>query len=153
MAEPDNTAGAITSTVTRSPMFKCAAIGVVAAVLGFLLGFIPMWLTADRNEKARDAARLELRLSQMQNTLASAAIDARRGDYEPARQRASQFFSELRDEADRGSASGFTATQRDALAPLFNQRDQLITLLARSDPSSADRLSDLHVAYRKATGR
>jgi hypothetical protein len=153
MTEPDNTAGSIPNAVPRSPMFKCAVIGVVAAILAFLLGFIPMWLTAGRNEKARDAARLELRLSQMQNTLASAAIDARRGDYEPARQRASQFFSELRDEADRGNASGFTATQRDALAPLFNQRDQLITLLARSDPSSADRLSDLDVAYRKATGR
>lgn len=153
MAEPDNTAGTIPSTVPRSPMFKCALVGVVVAILAFLLGFIPMWMTSGRNEKARDAARLELRLSQMQNTLASAAIDARRGDYEPARQRVSQFFTELRDEAERGNTSGFTPAQRDALAPLFNQRDQLITLLARSDPSSADRLSDLHVAYRKATGR
>ena len=153
MAEPDITAGAIPKAIPQSPILKCAVIGVVAAMLAFLLGFIPMWLTAGRNEKARAAALLELRLSQMQNTLASAAIDARRGDYEPARQRASQFFTELRDEADRGNASGFTAAQRDALAPLFNQRDQLITLLARSDPSSADRLSDLHVAYRKATGR
>jgi len=28
-------------------------------------------------------------------------------------------------------------------------RDEIITLLARSDPASADRLSDLYVSYRK----
>jgi hypothetical protein len=30
------------------------------------------------------------------------------------------------------------------------QRDELITLLARSDPASADRLTNLYVAYEKA---
>jgi hypothetical protein len=32
---------------------------------------------------------------------------------------------------------------------LFVGRDEVITLLARSDPASADRLSDLFVIYRK----
>ena len=32
----------------------------------------------------------------------------------------------------------------------LNQRDDVITLLARSDPASADRLSDLYVSYRAA---
>jgi hypothetical protein len=36
-----------------------------------------------------------LRISTLQNTLASAAIDARRGEYEPARQAASDFFTHL----------------------------------------------------------
>jgi hypothetical protein len=35
------------------------------------------------------------------------------------------------------------------MQPLFSGRDELITLLARNDPASADRLSDLFVAYRK----
>ena len=35
------------------------------------------------------------------------------------------------------------------MQPLFAGRDEIITLLARSDPASADRLSDLYVAYRK----
>ena len=154
MAETDTRQDTVPATTrTRGLLFKCALAVVVAAFLAFLLGFIPMWLTATRNEKERDAARRELRLSQMENSLASAAIDARRGDYEPARQRASQFFTELRDETDRGEASQFSAPQRQALNPLFSQRDQLITLLARNDPSAAERLSDLHVAFRKATGQ
>jgi hypothetical protein len=36
--------------------------------------------------------------------------------------------------------------------PLFAGRDEVITLLARSDPAAADRLSDLFAAYRKAVG-
>jgi hypothetical protein len=35
------------------------------------------------------------------------------------------------------------------MQPLMAGRDELITLLARNDPSSADRLADLFVAYRK----
>jgi hypothetical protein len=35
------------------------------------------------------------------------------------------------------------------MQPLFAGRDDLITLLARSGPASADRLTDLYVSYRK----
>ncbi|MGI8836722.1 MAG: hypothetical protein ACR2H4_08815 [Pyrinomonadaceae bacterium] len=115
----------------------------------FLLGFIPMWLkvrTANRNLVQTEH---QLTLVRMQNNLASAVIDARRGDYEPARKAASQFFTSLRAEIDRGDTSNFTQAQRQGMQPLFAGRDEIITLLARSDPASADRLSDLHVAYRR----
>jgi hypothetical protein len=88
-------------------------------------------------------------LVRLQNNLASAVIDARRGDYEPARQTASQFFTSLRAEIDKGNTSNFTQAQREGMQPLFAGRDELITLLARSDPASAERLSDLFVVYRK----
>lgn len=129
-------------------------IGIYALVLlvVFLIGFVPMWL------KARDSAielaevQQRLTLAQTQNSLASAVIDARRGDYEPARQSASQFFTLLLAEVDKGEASSLTEAQRNAVQPLFTQRDEIITLLARSDPASADRLSDLFASYRKIMG-
>jgi hypothetical protein len=34
---------------------------------------------------------------------------------------------------------------------LFAGRDEIITLLARSDPAVADRLSDLYASFRKIT--
>ncbi len=121
-------------------------------LLGLLLGFVPMWLQARAAaDKLSDAER-RLALTGMQGNLASAAIDARRGDYEPARQAVSQFFTSLRAEIDKGDTSYFTQAQRAGLQPLFAGRDEVITLLARSDPASADRLSDLYVAYRKASG-
>jgi uncharacterized protein with PIN domain len=120
---------------------------VVLAV--FLLGFIPMWLKARQCASSLAESEHQLTLARMQSNLASAVIDARRGDYEPARQAASQFFTSISAEIDKGDTSAFTRAQRERLQPLFAGRDEVITLLARSDPASADRLSDLFVSYRK----
>jgi hypothetical protein len=129
---------------------KRVGIYLAAALAVFLLGLTPMWLKARGAAAQRDAARRELRLSQTQVTLASAAIDARRGEYETARQTASDFFTALRAELDAGEDTPFTPRQREVTAPLLERRDDIITLLARSDPASAERLSDLYVSYRAA---
>lgn len=121
-------------------------------LIAFLLGFIPMWIQGRASADRLADAERRLTLAGMQGNLASAAIDARRGDYEPARQAVSQFFTSLRAEIDKGDASGFTQAQRAGMQTLFDGRDEVITLLARSDPASADRLSDLYAAYRKAVG-
>lgn len=123
-------------------------LGVALAI--FLIGFLPMWMKASANASQRDAAQRELRLSQMHGTLASAVIDARRGEYEPARQTASDFFTTLRTQIDAGADSALTAPQREGAAPLLARRDDLITLLARGDPASAEQLSNIYVSYRKA---
>ena len=121
-------------------------VGVLLVV--FLLGFVPMWLKARAANSSLIETEHQLILLRMQSNLASAVIDARRGDYEPARQAASQFFTSLRAEIDKGDSSKFTQPQRARMQSLFAGRDEIITLLARSDPASADRLSDLYVAYR-----
>ncbi len=136
-------------SINSNPLIQ--RIGIYAAVLlvVFLLGFIPMWLKARQSAGNLARSEQQLGLARMQNNLASAVIDARRGDYEPARQTASQFFTSLRDETDKGDDSVLTQAQREGMKPLFTQRDEIITLLARSDPASADRLSDLYGSYRK----
>jgi hypothetical protein len=121
-------------------------------LLAFLLGFVPMWLKARTSASSLAEAERQLTLARTQGDLASAIIDARRGDYEPARQSASQFFTSARAEIDKGDASAFTQTQRAGIQSLLVGRDEIITLLARSDPASADRLSDLYVTYRKVVG-
>jgi hypothetical protein len=136
---------------STSVMRRFVIYGGVLLVV-FLLGLVPMWLQARASAARLADAERRLTLVGMQGNLASAAIDARRGDYEPARQAVSQFFTTLRAEIDKGDASDFTQAQRAGVQPLFAGRDEIITLLARSDPASADRLSDLYVAYRKAVG-
>jgi hypothetical protein len=131
------------------PLLRRIAIYAGVLLFVFLLGFVPMWLKARQSASSLSEVERQLTLVRMQNNLASAVIDARRGDYEPARQTASQFFTSLNAEIDKGDASGLTQAQRTALQGLFTGRDELITLLARSDPASADKLSDLYVAYRK----
>ena len=127
--------------------------GIDAALIfaAFLLGFVPMWLTARTRTIERDAVEQALRLSQLESTLAAAALQARRGDYEPAREAASTFYRNLQAELDR-SPSIVSASQREMMQPLLAQRDQLITLLARADPAGADRLADSYVSYRRSMG-
>jgi len=122
----------------------------VALCLGFfLLGFLPPWLKARDAAEQRDAAQREVRLSRLQNTLSSAVVDAQRGEFETARQTSSDFYTNLRRQIDRGSESPFTAGQREMLKPVLSQRDEIITLLARSDAAAADRLFALYSSYLK----
>jgi hypothetical protein len=139
--------------VRQNPLLKKIALYAVGLIVGFLLGFIPMWLTARGRAQQLAGAQQELKLARMENTLAAAAIYGRRGDYEPARQSASDFFTALQTETGQENGSALTQAQRESIKPLFAQRDDIITLLARSDPASADRLSDLYVLYRQTVKR
>ncbi|HEX7175629.1 MAG TPA: hypothetical protein VF240_10255 [Pyrinomonadaceae bacterium] len=138
--------------IKSTPMIQRVGIYTAVLLAGLLLGFVPMWVKARQCAGSLAESGHHLVLARMQSNLASAAIDARRGDYEPARQAASEFYTSLRAEADRGEASVLTQPQRAGVQPLFGQRDEIITLLARSDPASADRLSDLYASYRKIVG-
>jgi hypothetical protein len=135
--------------VKSNPLRQRFIIYAVVLLAVFLLGLVPMWLKARECGARLAESEHELVRVRTQSNLASAVIDTRRGDYEPARQAVSQFFTSLNAEIDKGEASAFTKAQRDGMQPLLTGRDDLITLLARNDPASADRLSDLFVAYRK----
>ncbi|MGH9966648.1 MAG: hypothetical protein ACREBG_02280 [Pyrinomonadaceae bacterium] len=129
--------------------FRRIGIYAGALLIAFMLGFFPMWIRARGCTSTLTKTEQLLTLARIQNSLSASAIDARRGDYEPARQAASQFFTSLRAETDKGDASALTQAQREGVQPLFTGRDEVITLLARSDPAAADRLSDLYASYRK----
>jgi len=128
-------------------------LGVHATVIfaAFLLGFVPMWLVARARATERDAAQQALLLTELENMLAAAALQARRGDYEPAREAASTFYTTLQAQLDR-TPSVISAPQRDMMQTLLAQRDQVITLLARADPASAERLANDYVSYRRTMG-
>jgi hypothetical protein len=123
-------------------------------VLGatFLVGFVPMWLKSSRLNAELFRAERQERVQQVQITFADATLDARRGDYEPARQRMANFFTRVNAELDRGIGSALPASASVGLQPLLAQRDNLITLLARGDPASAERLATAYADFRKTIG-
>lgn len=135
--------------VKTTSLMRRVMVYAVLLLLVFLLGFVPMWLKSRECSSSLSEAEHQLSLARMQNALASAVIDARRGDYESAREAASDFFTFLRAETETGADSALSQAQKDGAQPLFTQRDQIITLLARGDAASADLLSDLYVSYRK----
>jgi hypothetical protein len=129
--------------------WRRVAFYTTLAVGFFLLGFVPMWLKVSKSVEQRDVAQREVRLRQLQTNLAEATVDVQRGEYERARQTTSEFYTSLRHQIDAGDSSIFTALQREKLKPLLAERDEVITLLARSDPAGADRLFLIYSTYKK----
>jgi hypothetical protein len=115
----------------------------------FLRGFVPRWLKFRRCSCSLSDTERQLGLAKMQNSLAAAAFDAQREDYEAARVAASDFFTALRTETDKGSDSALSQGKVVGLLPLLARRDEIITLLARGDASSADLLADAYVSFRR----
>ena len=120
---------------------------VILAVV-FLLGFVPTYITARRRGIERDTAQSALRISNMQNSLGNAMVDARAGNYELARQATSDFFTKLGAEVEQDQI--FDSTQQTKLRSVLEQRDATITMLARNDPYSPDHLTKLYNQYREA---
>ncbi len=144
--EARNTNGEIRAAAGKNEILKKAGIVGAIALVAFLLGFLPMWLSARTHENERDAAIKTLRPSVLQNTLATAAINARRGEFEQARQQTSDFYTDFRAEIE-SQQSAFNAEQIKTAQPILAQRDETITQLARNDAAAADRLTDLYFAF------
>ena len=144
----DRPSGTPERVKNRFPLIQRLAIYFGMLVIVFLLGFLPMWLKARESAKERDTAQRELRQSRMENSLAAAAVDARRAEYESARQSASDFFSSLDNATQR--KEGVAPAQAQAFERLLASRDEVITRLARNDPAAADLLTELYVSYRNS---
>ena len=125
-------------------------IYAIVLALVFLLGFVPTCMVARRRGIERDTAQTALRISNMQNSLGNAIVDARAGNYELARQATSDFFTKLGAEVEQDPNSIFNSAQATKLRSLLQERDAMITLLARNDPYSPDQLTKLYNQYREA---
>mgnify|MGYP001182226018 CR=1 FL=1 len=134
----------------RSAMSK---YGVWAGVLlvVFLLGLVPMWLQKRTADQSLEDAQKQLQMARIKDHLMTAIVEARGGEYETARQNASEFFTKLSAEIEKGDAGALPADMRENLKAVFNDRDNIITLLAQRDPASVDRLADLYGIHKQAT--
>jgi|GEM_PF-1719939 len=147
MNEPARVKAVPAKPLKTNPLLKRLISYALLALVFFLLGFLPLWAHARTTAGRLTQAEQQLRRAQLQNTLGASVIDAQRGEYDQALRAASSFFTELRAEIDRGDASAFSGAEQAALLPLFRERDDLITLLARGDPAAVARLSDLYQSY------
>lgn len=140
----------VVETTEETPKSNVMAkwlIGIALLVIAFLSGFVPMWLS-NRQLSADIANRdKEIRRTQIVNTLSAATIYARRGEYETARKKASTFFTDIQAEMDTTNNSILTEQERIGVNRVLAERDEIITLLSRNDPASAERLSNAFIEY------
>ena len=142
---------AITTAPTpTNPKKRSSWLPVFVLAGVFLLGFVPMWLKSNQLNRELFRMQQEARFQTIQIIFADAALAARRGEYEPARQRMVGFFALVNAETERGLGSALPAGASESLKPLLAQRDDLITLLARGDQASAERLATAYAEFRKS---
>jgi hypothetical protein len=137
----------------RIPWMRRLGSYVIVLVIGVLLGFVPTWLTYRQCPGNLAAAERQLNPVKIENALATAVISVQRDDYKAALQAASDFYTLLRAETDKGDVSALSPAQREGVQSLFVQQDTIITLLARSDPASQEQLVTLYASYRETMSK
>jgi hypothetical protein len=137
---------------TREKYIKWG-IFAIALIIAFLVGFVPMWMKANEYAAEHEVTKKSLTRSEISNLVSTAIVDARRGEYEAARQHTSDFYTRLNAEIEKGENSAYPAAQNENLRSVFTNRDAMITLLAQRDPASVERLNDIYMIYREAIGQ
>lgn len=121
-------------------------LGVLVALVVFLIGFLPQWSRARQRGEELERTRAELHLARLEGRLGAALTEALRSNYEKSRQLMADFFSDLQ------TAMGQVEDprRREALTGILRQRDEIITLLSRAQPESTQRLMLLYTTYHAA---
>lgn len=127
------------------------AIVCLCLSLGFTTAFIPMKLQLSASREAAGDLNRQLVKLRIRANLSAAIIDARRGEFELARKAASQFFTQLRTQMTEEHSSIFAPQECKELMKLLEPRDDIITMLARNEVDSAERLTKMFDKYRQAT--
>lgn len=124
---------------------KAILIAAAAALLAFAIGFGWQYIRAERAISAWVQAQRELTFQEIGVVLGAATVEAQSGAPEEARRLASEAFTRLQ------SAIGAVPPHAlDDVQAILAQRDEVITLLSRAEPASANVLADLFERYRRA---
>ncbi|MBC8087170.1 MAG: hypothetical protein H7Z40_07865 [Phycisphaerae bacterium] len=150
MPSPDSHAARPASTATPPTHRSRTTLWIVAAaVVGFFAGFV---LQNSRLSDVRDnLAQTDraLHAARLEATLSAAVIEAQSARYEPARQRASDFYTGLQ----RRLLPLIAEEQQAEARSILSERDSIITSLARNDPASAGALRLALVRLRETISR
>lgn len=126
---------------------RAVLLAVAGIVLAFLFGFVWQNLRARDFERRMEAANVELTFERLQSRLSAAVIEAEHGNYEIARQLASDFFTGLNNDIARAPAES-----QQALRAIAGHRDAIITAASRSDPQTGSLLFQLYNTFRVTFG-
>ena len=138
----------------KSGSGKIVKLAVICAVviIAFLVGFVPMMVQKWKVQDELTSTQKQLRRSEIKGLLTTAIVEAKRGEYEQARQNASSFFTRLDVEQKAEENERFLkAEEISKLGPIFTERDAIITMLAQRDPASVERLTNIYSAFMEAT--
>lgn len=111
---------------------------MVALLIAFLVGLLPGTVIAWQQHNSSDSAQREVAMYRIRDQAGMSAMYARRGEYDRARVLASSMFGSMRARVDQQNGD---ASSLDQLRQILAERDEIITLLARSDAARSDAAS------------
>jgi hypothetical protein len=120
----------------------------IAVVLAFLAGMAIQYGRGERLASQMHETERALAIARLEATLGAAALEAQRQNYEPSRQLASEFFTDL-----QRNVGQMPSEMRIELQRILSLRDATITMLSRRDPESGNVLAGAFARYRAAVGR
>jgi hypothetical protein len=129
-----------------SPMKNRLILWLVLLLIGFLAGFIPQYIKAQRAVSELSSAKQQLsscqlanRLAQLRDTAALMFLEATRKNYGIAGEHSRRFFEEGQQIAAQTTDAGL----RTSLQQLLNSHDAITAQLAKGDPAVVTELETL----------
>lgn len=143
---------AASPATTRRPSGRRFLLVVFLLAVAFGVGYIPQWLELRRLRATFATTSLELRLATLHRELGVASHEAQRNNFASAGEAASRFFSGC---AELANEERFENDERTkvALTSYAAQRDEVMALLAASDPAVRERLAGLYLTMNGVLAR
>ncbi len=120
---------------------------VILLVIGFLLGFVPQYLKAQRLQDQANRCEASLNLAQVRQFGALTYIAATQLNYGTASGYAQQFF----EQAQKLAASTTDPAVRNTLNGVLSARDKITTDLAKGDNAVVGELQPILLNLEKPT--
>jgi hypothetical protein len=123
---------------------------------GFLAGFIPQYLKAQRSDaelsntrQQLTSCRAETQLSQLRDTAAMMYLEATRKNYGIAQEYSQHFF----DQVQQATAQTADPAVKKSLDDILKLRDPITAALAKGDPAVLSDLQSVLINVQAATKR
>ncbi|HYC88674.1 MAG TPA: hypothetical protein VEO54_05650 [Thermoanaerobaculia bacterium] len=125
---------------------------VLLMAVAFAAGFVPQWLEARRLRETLTTTSMDLRLATLHRDLGLASHEAQRHNFASAAEIAGRFFNDCATLASKEPFSDEPRT-KVALTGYASQRDEIMALLAASDPAALERLASLYLTMNGVLAR
>jgi len=137
---------AATHSYLQNRTARKIALATALMLTAYLIGYVPPSLSARAYESQLADVKRKSRLTSIRASLAEAALNANRGEYEESRQETSEFFTKLRAELERDDTI-ITNADRERVNDILSHRDDVITLLARGDGAAGKVLTNWYFDF------
>ncbi len=142
-----------------------AIVTVIAAIVVFLLGYVPGLMSARDARQQRDSASAELKqskdvlagvqldrdLARLEAKLGMVLYEANRNNFASAAARSTEFFDAGRSVAANPQLAS-SSTRRAGIEAILNRRDEISSDLARADQGVKEKLAQMYVQLDAAVG-